>query len=867
MIRLIERLRARLRHRRYDDDLREELRHHETLKRESLERAGMARDDARVAARRSLGNVTRAREDARHVWIASWMESIVQDARYAVRSLARQPLHTIASLTLLVLGIGLNASLFTTFKAAALTPWPGIDPDRIVRIRAKAGRDVIAPSVDEYRLVRAQVTTLSGVAAHLYGGGMRLVAPGRAETHPQTQFVSANFLDVLGARMQLGAGFVADDDLPGERRAPAVISYYLWRSHFASDPSIVGQQVMLNRRPFTVVGVLEQRIDGLARDVNLWLPLSALAAVGPVTPAGVDAAASAHCCIDMMGRLRDGVDVARARTELQVLHEQFAAASRRKSGTVEVFGTAYIAMPDASDLGIVGLLGAAVGLVLILTCANVGNLHLARGLARRRELATRLSIGASRARIVRQLMVEGLVLASAAGAASVGVAALFPRAALRLVKDEIPPGLAGRFVPDGTVAAFTAAICLIACVAFALAPALHSTRDTIPLGSLDRGSTRRARFRLRGGLLAVQIAACTVLLAGAGLVTRAIGHAMTFDPGFNASPVTLVSAYLPSEAPDADRLTFAKRLLPELERELPGRIAVADASPLSEPHHYMQLALPHEDTFAPRSVFRRRVSTGYFDVLGIPVVSGRMFAPQVLDEAVVNQAFVQTYFRDEDPVGRVVREIDRKGGVARTFAIVGVARDAYLTGLERVDPMIFVPSTYGLFLTSGGAPAVERIRALAASLSNAAQVSARPLTDDRRDYLEAARIGAGVAWSIGLLGLILAGVGVFGVFAYAVEERRREIGVRLALGAARTQIVGMLLATSGRAMGAGLALGILLSFVCGPILRGYLFGLSPLDPLAYGMVISLLAAAALVATIVPARRACLVDPAITLRAE
>ena len=863
----LNRLWVRLRHRRFDEDLREELRLHEEMKREALARAGMAAGEARAEARRALGNVALAREEARGVWIATWIESLAQDVRYAVRSLARQPLHAITSTAVLVLAIGVNTSLFTVFKGFFLEPWPGRDPDRIVQMRAVAHGQVIAPSVDEYRLVRAQASSFTGVAAHMYGAGKRLRAAGRGEAYPQSEFVSANFFDVLGARMHLGAGFITEDDLPGERRTPAIVSYYLWRNYLAGDPGVVGQAVTVDGKHFTVIGVLEQRIDGLAREVNLWLPLSALASIGPVMAAGIDAKASGNCCVEMMGRLAAGVDASRARTELQVLHEQFAAASRRKSGIVEVYGTAYISRPGNADLGLMGALAAAVGLVLVLACANVGNLQLARGLARRRELATRLSLGASRMRIIRQLMVEGFVLAGAGGAASIAVAAVLPSIVLRLTRNEIPAGIAGRFVPDGHVVAFTAVVCLIACLAFALAPAFHATRRTIPLGALDRGSTRRARFTLRGGLLAVQIAVCTVLLAGAGLVTRAIAHAMVFDPGFRVDGLTRVSAYLPGETPADQQQEFGRRMLTELERQLPGRIAVSDYGPLSESPHAMDVVLPHENTSDSRSVLRRRVSQGYFAVLGIPLVTGRMFPSDAVGEAVVNEAFARTYFRGEDAVGRVVRELDGRGAVVRTHTIVGVARDAYLTGLDRINPVIFVPRIHGAFLTSGGVPAIELIRSTAMGLSSAATVRAWPLSDDLRENLEPSRIGAGVAWAIGLLGLLLASVGVLGVFAYAVEERRREIGVRLALGAARGQIVRMLIATSGRAMAIGLGAGILLSFACGPVLRSYLYGLSPLDPLAYVMVTSLLAAAALLATFVPARRACRVDPAVTLRED
>jgi hypothetical protein len=244
-----------------------------------------------------------------------------------------------------------------------------------------------------------------------------------------------------------------------------------------------------------------------------------------------------------------------------------------------------------------------------------------------------------------------------------------------------------------------------------------------------------------------------------------------------------------------------------------------------------------------------------------------MFGPDATSDAVVNEAFARTYWAGEEILGRTVRDVDRKGGVRQTFTIVGVVKNAYLTGLERIDPVIFTPVRWewGVLLTRGGPETVERIRATAVSLDPSVTATAAPLRESLRQLLAPSRGGATVAWTLGLLGLALAAVGVFGVFAYSVEERRREIGVRLALGARESQIVRTLVATSGRAMGVGLGLGLLLSFACGPVLRSYLFGLRPLDPMAYAGVIALLGVTATLATLVPARRACRVDPAVTLR--
>ena len=663
--------------------------------------------------------------------------------------------------------------------------------------------------------------------------------------------------------MQLGSGFVAEDDQPGMRRAPAIISDRLWRTYLNADPSVIGQTVTVYRTVFTIIGVLEPAFDGLDRPVDLWLPLSAIPATNLVTPVGLESPASASCCISMVARLANGIDKVRAQQELQLLHERFTTSKKRKSGTVSVFGTAYADLPLQNDLDALPLVFVALSLVLVQASANVGNLQLARGMARKREIATRLAIGAGRFRVVRQLVIEGLVLAAVAGAISLLVAAILPSAYL-YATGTVPGSGRDRFVPDWQVAAVTAAMCTLACLMFALAPALRSTRRTIPLGAIDRGSTRRARFHLRAGFLALQIAVCTVLLIGAGLLTRAIAQAMTFDPGFKVDGVQRVSVSLPSEIPSGP---FERQLLVALERDVPEPVAVGSPGPFTDFPFTMGIALPGEEPSAHRQVARRSVSRRYFEVLEIQMVRGRMFESGAKGEIVVNEAFARSFFSGEDPVGHTVRHIDGKGAVAGIMTIVGVVGDAYLSGLERIEPIVFRPTTSGTLVAVGGAATLERIRGTAHALNHTATVRSWPLSDDVRDYLRESRYGAVLAWSIGLLGLLLASVGVLGVFAYAVEERRREIGVRLALGAARSHIVRMLVSTSGRGMLLGLGAGLLFSLACGPVLRSYLFGLHPLDPIAYLGVITLLGMTAILATLVPARRACRVDPAVTLREE
>ena len=855
----------RIRNRQFDHDLREELRAHEAMKRDALQASGMSAAEAAVAARRAMGNTTLMREDARAVWIARWVDNVVQDMRYARRSLTAHPVHTITSVAVLVLAIGLNASLFTMFQGVALTPWPATEPDRLVQISARgSGRQPVAPSFDEYRFISQHATTLKGVAAHVYGP-MRVQAPGRNEAGAQSRFVTASFLPLFGAGMHLGTGFIPADDVPGGR-AVVVLAHYFWRNHLGSDSAIVGQVIKLNGKPHTVIGVLDPQVDGLYREVHLWLPFSALPSLGPVMAAGLEAPASAHCCIQMIGRLTDGVAISRAKQELQLLHERFAVAAKRSHGVIEVRGTTAIETMPQDEIALFGAIAGAVVLILALGCANVGNLQLARGLARRREISTRMAIGASRARIIRQLMVEAVVLASIAGALSVALAALLPGLVMRWAGDEIPPGIQGRFAPDANVLVFTVTISLLACVVFALTPAMHATRPTIPLGTLDRAGTRPSRFPLRSGLLSVQIAACTVLLAGAGLVTRSIVHAMSMNPGFDVEAITKLVVALPSESTSKEQQAFARQLLAVLESH-DEPVAMAPHGPLNDAPYVMDVILAGENPDAARMVLRRGASNRYFDILRVPLVAGRMYTSDAAGEAVVNETFARTYWRGVDPLGQTLREINRKGAVAQTHTVVGVVRDAYMTGFDKISPVVFTPTVSAVYMTNGGGETVERVRAAALAINGRATTRAYPARDDLRKQLEESRAGAAFAWAMGILGLGLATVGVFGVFAYSVEERRREIGVRLALGAARGQIVKMLLSTSSRAVIFGLAAGLLLSLACGPVLGSMLHGLSPLDPMAYGIMLASLAAAGFIATFVPARRACRVDPAITLREE
>ena len=872
MIPLLRRLAARVRNRCFDEDLAEELRVHEEMKRCELERSGIAPKEAISAARRALGNVTLMRERSREVWIAPWLETVAQDTRYAVRTLIRQPAFTITAGLALLLAIALNTSLFTLFKAIALEPWPIEDPGRVVRIWAQSESRTVGPSVDEYRFMRQHTRSFSGLVAFTFpGNGARIRFGGRPELYIHPVWASANLFDVFGVRMALGSGFVAQDDQTGNLRSPIVLGHLLWRTYFTSDPTVIGQPVHVGPAVFTVVGVAEPRFDNLGGGnvVDAWMPLSSLSTARPSSSiAWEPSVRSASCCVGVAGRLAPGAKAPQATQELQLLHERFSSAARTRTGRIQMYGTAAMSGPGSSQFALMGVFGAASLLVLVLACANVANLQLARALARRREIATRMSIGAGRGRIVRQLLTEGLVLAFSAGLVAVALAAMLPSLLVRFVGGAIPPHIVARLAPDADVVVFTFLICLFACVAFALAPALQATRLTIPLGAFDRSTTRSMRLPLRSALMATQIAVCTVLLIGAGLATRAVAHAMRFDPGFDVAGVHVVSASLPPDgSTPKQRQDFHGSVLAELEADGGAAVGLASYPPLNPAPLVMSLTLPHEGPLDRRSVRLRPISRDYFSVLGIPMESGRMFESRADGEAVVNESFARAFWPGENPLGRIVNDVDNAGVIRQRYTILGVVRDAHLTRLDEVEPIVFTPAKTGEFVTRGGPDAIERIRGAALATSPAAIITVRPLTDELRKHLQASRTGATIAWGIGVLGLALAIVGVFGVFAYAVEERRREIGIRMALGAAKPQVIRALIASSGRAMLAGLGAGLLGSLVCGPVLRRYLYGLSSLDPAAYALVVAILGIAAVLATFIPAKRALRVDAAVTLRAE
>ena len=869
MVRFFRRLRARVRYGHRGDDLAREIEAHRAMAQAALESSGLSLAKAKEQSMRQMGNIPLARERARDVWRPPRLESVWQDVRYAGRTLRRSPAFTAMAAAALVVAIGLNTSLFTVFNAVALKPWPIPHPDRaIVVFSESAGGRATGVSPVEYRLLRDQARTVRLVAIF----PLRVQFGGDSEdANSPARLVSANYFDVLGVGLRLGRGFLPDEDQAGAPRPVVVLGDAAWRQRFGADTGVIGRQVLLNGVPFTVVGVaVPDATDSPleSRRPLAWMPLAVSPLLNPNQPFARDLLTSpGHCCVQVAGRLVAGASRTTAAAELTTLDQQFRVGQHQTDPSrVLVADTTLSTQPDAGRvMPIFARLFGGVLLLLLLACANVGNLQLARAMSRRREISIRVSLGASRLRVVRQLLTEGAVLAVGAGALSIYVAYVLPPFLLA----QLPGGedaVSLRLGPDLRVLLFTATISLLACGLFSLAPALRGTCVTAEAVRGGRPEAVTGPVRLRTALLAIQVAISTVLLVAAGLLVRGVLHASTFDVRYQTKEVVAASLQLPRGA-------YSPQATHALLMNLQQALASADVGPVGTTtivplaHSTTSeggIRLASEPVSAGRTVDLQTVSPAYFDVLDLPVVSGRAFtAADGGDALVVNETLARTLWPGGVAVGRTFVAGDNTGQV------VGVVKDAYLTSLDRVPPTIFqqdrAESPQLVLRDRPGAR--QRVRAIMAGLDRRAIVTFHLLSDNLREYLRASIVGAAMAASLGLAGLGLAAIGVFGVFSYIVSERSREIGIRLAIGARARDVVRLVLGRTSGALGAGLVAGVGLSLVASPILRSVLYGVSPRDPLALVAGAAMLTAAALVATVVPVRRALRVDPAVTLRQD
>ena len=808
------------------------------------------------------------------------MHGVAQDLKVAVRTLLRNPGFAAAVVLTLALGIGANTAIFSVVRGVLLRPLPYGEPDRLVRIFSSWRQFPRgAVSAPEYRDYRRELRHISPIAAWAFGEGN--LSDGGASEHLLIGRCTASLLPVLGLLPALGRWFSEGEEQPGQDRV-AVLTHALWKRRYGGDPSTVGRAVLIDGQPYRIVGVLPD--VALPASFDLWVPLA-------LRPDQLSETARPAHFLRTVGRIAPGSTIGRAQAELDLLAGRLRAEHPAVYAPGAGFGISAVPLLDQ----IVGevrpnlwMLIAAVGLVLLLACANAANLLLAQATVRQRELAVRAALGAGRARLVRQLLVESLVLAIVAGTLGVLLAIWGLDLLLALGPSDLPR--AGEVRIDALVLGFAMAASLSTGAVFGLFPALSASLVDLQ-GSLHGGSSAGAAphpRRLRRGLVAAQVAVALVLLAGAGLLLRSFTQVLRVDPGFRPDEVLTLRVALPRsaaaqpQAEDARYRAFFDEALEKL-RSLPGVSAAGavDFLPLSGVANDATFQVEGDPTApgAPRPDEEVRVVLpGYFEALGIRLLRGRTIADADRGAAtpaiVVNQALARRYFQDEDPLGRRLL-IDSAGA----WTIVGVVADVHEFGLDaQAKPQMYLPYHQlpgaGRSMTvvlRGSVPEGRLIApardALAALDQQQAVFDVRPMREMLAGSLERRRFALVLVESFAALALLLSALGLYGVMAYTVAQRRHEFGVRMALGATGAQVLRLVARESTAVVGVGLGVGLGGALIAGRLVSGLLFAVNATDPASLAGGAAVLVAACALASWLPARRATRVDPMVALRSE
>jgi predicted permease len=858
-----------------EEEMDEELREHIARLTERNVAAGMSPADARRAALIRFGSPDAIAEAAHAQRRGAWLADLVRDARFGVRMLRRSPAFTLLALLALALGIGANTALFSVVDALVLRPLPFAAPAELVSVRFGITRQAPGQiAIPELLDLRAQSRSFSGLAGF---NQVRFVDTGGTEPAVLNGMAAtANFFSVLGVQPTLGRGFYPDEDEPGRARV-AVLSYELWQRRFGGDPSVLGRTLVFDGERFTAVGVAPRGfripigavpgVRGMPGFVDLWVPLN-----GAMDVDGRRWRLMRY--LGVIARLAAGADRARSQTELDAIGARLAQQHPQEHEQ----GRALHAIPLAEDWLMGGrrallvLLGA-VGFLLLMACANVASLQLARATARRQELAVRAALGARRGRLVRQLLAEGLVVALLGGALGILLARLSLDALVRLIPSEVP-----RFHGIGLdlrVLAYTLAVALGSGLLVGLLPALASARPDLQDALKGGGhGTGPAPGRAASALVVAQVALALVLLVGAGLLTRSFARVIGADPGFDARAMVTGRINVPEARypKGSDRRALRRELQARLQA-LPGArgSTVAGGLPFA---HWGGAHKPTPPGGEPFLADANNVAPGYFQTMGIALVRGRGF--QEADEepgaplvGVVNETFVRRYWPEGgDPVGRRVRFGHWPGEIA----LVGVVTDT-----RRLDhpprPELYMPLGGGrqLFV----AVRAEAPAALAGSLRAAVKAldPQLPLTEVRTmeeaigESLAQRRLATSLLGLFAALALALTAIGVFGVVSHAVARRTREVAVRMALGARTAQVLGAVM-REGLALAAiGTALGLAGALALTRLLAGMLYEVSPTDPTTFAATAALVMLLALLANYLPARRAAALAPMEALRHE
>jgi putative ABC transport system permease protein len=820
------------------------------------------------------------------------MENLLKDLRYGYRSLVRRPGFTIVAVLTLALGIGINTTVFSLANSVFLRQLPVAVPQNLVWVFSNRDNPSSYPEFLEYQ---QQSDLFEGVLASDWVG-LNMGANGQSERVEGT-LVSGNYFDVLGVRAELGRTFLPEEDKTPGASPVAVISHNLWQRRFNSDSTVVGKSVVLNGLPFTIVGVTPPDFVGAeeAFPRQIWIPLMMQSSVRP-GPANVSNAPNPFNNrnmrnLDVMARLKQGVTLRRAQAGMNVVAGRLAQNYPESNNNFQIaLYTAGNGRPvfRAMLKPVTQILLVVVGLVLLIACANVANLLLARAAQRRKEVAIRLTLGATRSRLIRQLLTESILLAITGGLAGL-ILNLWLINSVTALKPAVPLPVNVEFHTDWRVLSFTLLLSVLAGIVFGLVPALQASKHDLVPALKDQSQQltgQRKGFSLRNVLVIGQVALSILVLIGAGLFLRSLNHARSINAGFDAEHVLTLSFNTAAQKYDATRAGQFYQQLNNRVQALPGvqSVSLAQSAPLSF-FYSPAISSPvfvegHEPPAGedPSFVGNNAIGPGFFRTLGVPLLSGREFSDQDREGAprvaIVNETLVRDLFPHSNPIGQRLRVVMRQPS---SWEIVGVVKDSKYRSLgEDSSPYIFLPylqnpqPVMAVHVRTTGNPkdlAAAVRREVQALDPNLPPFNVMSLADNIDISLFPARFGALLLGVFGFLALLIASIGIYGVMSYGVSERTHEMGIRMALGARGSDVLrlviskGMWLAVIGVAIGAGLALAAT------RVVRSYLYDISTTDPLTFIGIAVLLIGVALLACYVPARRATKVDPLVALRNE
>jgi predicted permease len=887
----ISRVRGTVMRRRLELEFSQEIESHIGLMADDLVRRGMPPAEARREARRQFGGVAQIQELHREGRSLTALEHAAADVRYALRMMRRNPGFTLVAVLTLALGIGVNTTLFSAYNSVALKPLPVADPERVVRLERwfasrNQGTIQYAFSYPEYVYLRDHTSSFAGLTASSWylraAGEWR---GGKAADRLQGQLVSANYFAVMGVGARLGRTFVSEEDGAPGGNPVIVLSAAAWERRFQSDPGIVGQIVRLNGTAFTVIGVTWEDFTGAALETatpDFWAPLSMQAQIAPGRNWLADAG---NARFQLLGRMKSGVAMARAQAEADLVLGQFAAAHPERDKTLRLtlqhtsfFGNTEDPRFQAAVAGVM----LVVGLVLLVAGANIANMLLARGAERQREIGMRLALGASRGRIIRQLLTESVTLGIAGGAAGL-LLSIWSSSLLRVVLESIvfgPFGGAAKLAvdlrADGRVYAYALALSVATGILFGLSPALRFTRPNLVEGG-------RKKSRTRSLLLGAQVAISMLLLITTGLLVRGMSRSRIADPGFATRGLYMLAADFGNDPAIANERQ--RRLLEHLAL-VPGVAAAATGG------------VPMTGTWTPPietgeqrgRTLASVASETYLETMGVPLVRGRNFshaeAAHSAPVAVISEGAARSFWPGRDPIGQRFRLDLTFRGTWTEFEVIGIAKDVRYANATRLDPA-------HVYLTAKPRDFEQALLRVRGDDAAAMAAIRREVGKDDRDLLPSlvlisieggplrlqklqARVCAGFAGLLASIALLLAGVGIYGVMAYLVSQRTKEIGVRMALGAAAGDVVRDVVVSGLRPVAIGMAVGmagagalsaVLHSTLVFPGSPDLLYGVSAYDPATFGGLALFLLLVAGLASALPARRAVRVDPMEALRYE